>query len=53
MTLNQTLAGKCGRDDQGAEMLTISFDFEMGAIKISRDIVFDQFGSGQHGFAFV
>ena len=52
MTLNQALTFKGRRHDERRKMLAIPFDFEMGAIEARGDVVFDEFGCGQHGSAF-
>ena len=52
MTLYQPLASKGGRDNQCTEMLAISFDFQMRALKTAGDVILDEFRCGQHDFAF-
>ena len=52
VTLYQSLAGKGRRDNQCTEMLAISFDFEVRALKAAGDVIFNTFRCGQHDFAF-
>jgi len=53
VALYQSLACKGVRDDQCAEMLTITFDFKVGAVQIRGDVGLDAIRSGQHNFAFI
>src|SRR3569623_758734 len=47
--LNRALAFERLGHNDGIEMLTVAFDFEMHAVKSGCDIAFYKFWSGQHG----
>lgn len=52
MPLDQALAFKCRRDDDGIEMLAIAIDVEMRAFETGSNIFFNEFRSWEHGDTF-